>query len=477
MNFSYTGTGKVNVQGTEANCHLYTNRDEGSVVLKLEVMEAIGSELVFPLNIEQLYVELSNGYRVMLLDCIRSAGTHSDISRGITTFTYKAEYQLTGFGEKESFEDKFDTIYFYTTGLLDWGGISAYGIDEHYKLFDKERQTINIYEDEDLLLTYGVSGDRLPVHESQLTKDVTELKQVSYFKVDFKKTARLNDFFEVFKKIKRLTEITTLKTIFPTKIEAYSNTNFEIYGEEKYPRKIEILSPMIRQGNTSNYGGMERLAIVRLEDLIKNDSIRSYMSIYERVEPIIELYLEMLHNEEISTIRLFLNVVEALETYHSRFKANTIEEFHKRIDDLISKIPDGNKELTENFLLGKPKNKKGRKQTYIFLKNRLADLIIADYKINFDIGDINVLDFPEIISATRNYYIHYDESIKDRVRILSKKEIGVYNNALIVILEFYIYSELGFREERGLRKKLYERWGNVSNLLMFEEAFARKYGV
>lgn len=106
----------------------------------------------------------------------------------------------------------------------------------------------------------------------------------------------------------------------------------------------------------------------------------------------------------------------------------------------------------------------------------MADLIIADYKISFDIGDINILEFPEIISATRNYYIHYDESIKDRVRILSKKEIGVYNNALIVILEFYIYSELGFREEGELRQKLYGRWGNVSNLLMFEEAFARKYG-
>lgn len=135
-------------------------------------------------------------------------------------------------------------------------------------------------------------------------------------------------------------------------------------------------------------------------------------------------------------------------------------------------MSDHNKELLKDFLLGKSKNKK---QSFIYLKNRLADLILAENKVLFDIGRIKIMEFPDIISSTRNYYIHYDESIKDRARILSENEISIYNRALLVILEFHLYSELGFTRDEELMEKLYQRWGNVSTLLSLEDSFSRNY--
>ncbi len=61
--------------------------------------------------------------------------------------------------------------------------------------------------------------------------------------------------------------------------------------------------------------------------------------------------MELLYMNGISSVRLFLNVVQALETYHSRFKAGTMSEFKDRVKTLT----DGRTDGMENFLLAKSK--------------------------------------------------------------------------------------------------------------------------
>lgn len=67
-----------------------------------------------------------------------------------------------------------------------------------------------------------------------------------------------------------------------------------------------------------------------------------------------------------------------------------------------------------------------------------------------------------VIAHTRNYYIHYDERIKEKHKILNEEELQFYNRALIQILENYILLELGFSDSSELKIKLAERWGRVS---------------
>ncbi len=63
---------------------------------------------------------------------------------------------------------------------------------------------------------------------------------------------------------------------------------------------------------------------------------------------------------------------------------------------------------------------------------------------------------------TRNYYIHYDERIKEKHKILTEEELNFYNRSLYQILEYYILQELGFSNSRMQRDKITERWGRVS---------------
>ena len=67
-----------------------------------------------------------------------------------------------------------------------------------------------------------------------------------------------------------------------------------------------------------------------------------------------------------------------------------------------------------------------------------------------------------VIAHTRNYYIHYDERIKEKHKILNEEELQFYNRSLIQILENYILLELGFSDSSELKIKLAERWGRVS---------------
>ena len=86
----------------------------------------------------------------------------------------------------------------------------------------------------------------------------------------------------------------------------------------------------------------------------------------------------------------------------------------------------------------------------------------ANGEIYFDTGEIKHFEFPTVIAHTRNYYIHYDERIKEKHKILTEEELKFYNRSLLQILEFYILVELGFSERSVLKSRLIERWGRVS---------------
>jgi hypothetical protein len=231
-----------------------------------------------------------------------------------------------------------------------------------------------------------------------------------------------------------------------------------MYDQDKVERPIDIIScDLNNEESKDNY--VEIRKWINLSELIDNDSFSKYFFKYEFFEPVIELYLEIIHSNVISSRRVFLNIVQALETYHSRFKTNNIDEFKKRIETVILK--DRPKEFIQDdtaFLMANSRR-------FITLESRLADLLLAEFKIHFDTGNIKYYDFPNVIANTRNYYIHYDEAIKERGRVLTESELSIYNRSLLYMLEYYILIELGFSDIEKIRGKLKERWGSISDTL------------
>ncbi|MBT0910141.1 hypothetical protein KJR09_01070 [Streptococcus lutetiensis] len=467
MELSYHGSGAVELQGKKRECHLFLNNEEGGILLDIVVNEALPSTLELPDYITELKVELSNGAKFVLFDVYRSKGVSSNVSSSISTFSFGAKYYVSGFSDLERFQNKFKSVFFEISGVMRWGGKSAYSIGDNYGVHNEFDDGTLIYKDDSVNIKYHVKGTMLPVHESELFKDKIELIQRTLIEIEFLNETSLDNFFNLFEKTKRLIELTLVEEIVVHKIQGVSNLEFDVYdSEHKFPRTLEIISPIIRKDRfKGNYYGRYILKTFLLDDLLKNNGFKNYFDSYHKLKPVIELYMELLYTNGISSVRLFLNVVQALETYHSRFKAGAMKEFKDRVKTLT----DGRTDGMESFLLAKSKS-------FITLESRLADLVLAEYQVFFITGDISKWEFPSIIANTRNYYIHYDESIKERGRVLSEEELTIYNNCLLIILDYYIYSELGFLDHQKLKEKLVQRWGDVRTTLSIKKAFEDKYG-
>jgi len=465
MKLNYSGSGIVYYNKIEYKCDLYINEDCGGILINISVSNCLTSFLEIPLSIKFLSGELSTGYKFSLLDCSREK-TNGLVSENRTVFTYYAQDMIEGIGGKECEDIYFYKVTFELSNIIEWGNISGYKIGENYEIMINDKCEKDIFENENYNIKYIVEKSMLPIVSSNLLKENISLKQTGNIEIIFKVEKTIEDFFEILKKVKRLIELSILARVDVNKITGWNKNVYDIYGESKYERPISIISSKFNKNHDrisqNNFARIREY--LTLPELIENKCFDKYFCKHEKLEPIIELYLQIIESKEISNVRAFLNIVQALETYHSRFKANSIEEFKKRISNIILKNRPGDFiESDKKFLMAKS-NK------FITLESRIADLIIADFNIRFDTGDIGYLDFPNVIANTRNYYIHYDESIKDRGRVLTNEELYLYNRSLLKILEYYILLELGFSNTKQIRNKLEERWGNVSNTLMIRKA-------
>lgn len=304
----------------------------------------------------------------------------------------------------------------------------------------------------------------MPVVLDEILKENITLKQKGNIEIIFKDEHTIEEYNAIIEKIIKLIELSILKKVYLTNINAFSKDVYFMVDDKKIEQTVNIINNRFNVKRDTENEKSKKWKWVTLPELIENNSFEYYFNIYEKIEPIIELYIEIIESYKISNIGVFLNITQALETYHSRFKAIGIEDFKKRIDEIILKNrPKECIEKDRKFLLANSKS-------FVTLESRIADLLIADWDIIFDTGNIDFLDFPNVIAKTRNYYTHYDENIKDKFKVLTKEEITIYNRTLMYILEYYLLKELGFLDIEKMKQKLNERWGQISITLSVIDA-------
>lgn len=460
MKLKYNGSGEIFYNKKLYKCDLYINREYGGILIKISAEGAFASFIELPISFDFLSGQLSTGFKFSLLNCNRKE-TKGLVSEGRTVFSYSAEYMIEGMGGELENHISFNKVLFELSNVIEWGNISGYAIGEKDEIISNEECELKIYENDNYSIKYIVGKSMLPIVFSDLLYENISLKQTGNIEIICQEEKTINEFMEILLKIKRLIEISTLSKINIRKISGYNSEYYDLCGDKKYERQISIISSKIKQENNfeENRYYTKKREWIKLPELVENESFIKYFSKYEKLEPIIELYLQIIESNEMSNTRAFLNIVQALETYHSRFKANTLEEYKKRIDEVILK------DRPKDFIENDKKLLMANSHKFITLESRIADLLVAEFNIYFDTGDIKYIDFPRIIANTRNYYIHYDDSLKEKTRILTNDELGIYTRTLIYMLEYYILIELGFQNYENIKKKLNDRWGGVSQTL------------
>lgn len=168
--------------------------------------------------------------------------------------------------------------------------------------------------------------------------------------------------------------------------------------------------------------------------------ISEWFKLKEKIEPITFLLLDSFHNRGKFTENRFLNIVQALETFHRRFKLNEVQprnEHKKMITVILNSVDEPNKTwLRERLSFSNEPT----------LHNRLSELL--DF-LKIETIDKIVLDKSQFIIDTknsRNYYTHYDISTEKKA--LKSSKLFNLTEKLRVILLASVLIETGFSHEK-----------------------------
>lgn len=211
-----------------------------------------------------------------------------------------------------------------------------------------------------------------------------------------------------------------------------------------------------QEGRTSSDKGRYRY-LFTLDDLTEEGCrcLRNWYDKYERMKPVIELYEATWNVPGISAEMLFLNLAQALETYHARFVCDDLKQYVRMIDTFLRETYEleADAEYSENekswrrILINQDEDK----SRSIVLKSRLGYLFLARFEYVFSFLDYSREDFIERMVHTRNYYTHYSPD-KERL-IFPFRKLPYVNGILMAVLQYYMMREIGIPDGR-IKKKV-----------------------
>jgi len=151
-----------------------------------------------------------------------------------------------------------------------------------------------------------------------------------------------------------------------------------------------------------------------------------------------DLYFATFHNPGMYLHHRFLSLTHAVESYHRRFVGGTElpEPQHRgRTEAILEATPDEYRDWLEENL---------KYSNELSFRRRLKDLVAKHLPGAAEatpFGDF----FIERVVTTRNYYTHYDETLKDKCA--RGQELYWLTRKLEVILQASLLSEMGFEQE------------------------------
>jgi ApeA N-terminal domain 1 len=185
-----------------------------------------------------------------------------------------------------------------------------------------------------------------------------------------------------------------------------------------------------------------RVVLVNLQDIKSNFQL--YMDKWfeksKLLQPVIDLYLNTLNYKEMSIERHFLNLVQALESYHIRTRNNYVTEPKKhrlKIQTILDSVPEEYRSwLRERLNFSHEPT----------LQDSSLDLVSdkEDIFLFFN-GYEEAKSFIKKVKHTRNYHTHYD--LKLEKKALKGEELNFVCLILRSMVEYFLLQELDLPKE------------------------------
>lgn len=170
--------------------------------------------------------------------------------------------------------------------------------------------------------------------------------------------------------------------------------------------------------------------------------LQNWFNLIEKIKPTYDLFFGTVYNPHLYPTHTFLNLAQALESYHSRISDNEVmcdesfKELLSPILNIISKIPKP--ELRQHF------KSRAEFMNNKSLRTRIEELFEEYGELFMPFID-NKGKFIRKVVNTRNYYTHYGKhSEKRAAKVL---ELPFLSNKLRFMLIVIFLKEIGFDDK------------------------------
>ncbi|NCC15350.1 MAG: hypothetical protein EOM28_03215 [Clostridia bacterium] len=390
-------------------------------------------EKLFPDEMPIIYGEISNGTKVTLSNC-KVVNRHTQNFQ-LDTITIFAEYMFVG-AEYTQDQLSFNGYSYVFSNIIEWSGLCYFDscLDQpiSYKWEIKEDVTVQCREG--LSITFTPEMGALPL---RCTKSELKLYQNVNVKFEYEKPVLISESLEDVKSLIHLIDIGIEDNIYIEKIKCFSN-NFKEEDGQYIPISAYINQPQESLYSPEAYYNLFTLPMLTEE----NRLFEKWFAIYGKLKPIVDLYSSVFSYPKMPIEMVFLNAVQALETYHARFVCDKLKDYKEKAQLLIDGRPETERELHKMQFLSTTQIDENIK--YIILKSRLCDLFICNFQ--FEFCNFYEERFPykliDSIVDTRHYFTHYSSAKEQKA--LSGKNLNYGIRIMRLVLEFYILNEIGF---------------------------------
>lgn len=446
----YSGRWRIYKSDRWINGTLYVDFENRHITLDLTIPCDGGNPTPrFPYigKIPFVHGTLFDGAQVLLYDC--EAYYDSQYVYHYATQTVRANYCFTGLATDDEDELRFPKVTF------DFGEIVAWSELCEYKSNRMEHETIEWKKEADEVITIreGVKVTFSPHNEMEIqtqTQARIMLKQRINVVFEYSEPSDWKTIMEDALSIQYFIGLGMNRFIGIESAKYYHEANIErVYmGEEgikefNIPRDVWFGDgEVVHTTEGQSMGYLYRLSSCKQYNMIDNWSLH-----YPKLKPVLDLYFSSArYNMRVPEL-VFLNMMQALETYHARFIANTKAEYKNHINKVLEEFYHGEEDVAGWCKILIPPEQEKARDDVVILRSRIEDLLFADGILcgwSFNNGNER---FATKLVHTRNYYTHYDE--KKNSNVYTKIELPYVNRHLVCLLKYHLLTRLGYDRQKA----------------------------
>jgi len=382
----------------------------------------------------------SDGKNITLYKCFE---TKSRVSiPGLIISSLYASVVFVGAHFLKAEDIKFKSLSIHFSHLDEWVNISGIDIDfptdtKEILIRYKKPEPIQVVLNDSLRLLIDFSTEYPFLSHPQKEAGI---KQKIYIIIEPSTEKPFEEYFPIMYHIRNFLSLATTELVQPLLIEGKTETNKEIIANTVHYPSVGIFYQLPNIGDET-----EKLTPYLM--LFRYNQISNQFDVFlnnwfqkaNYLETVYDLYFGTLYNPHLYLNNQFLNLIQAIESYHRKtMKNNELPEdrHQERIKEILNAVPSKFTDWLEWKL---------KYSNEVNLRQRLKDILEFCSKISERL----ISDQEAFIGKTvdtRNYLTHFDPELEQRA--VKGKELYDLTSRLKVLLQTIFLKELGLSDDR-----------------------------